>query len=91
MKIEQKIKSILSEGTFEESKYFLPKIQLDRKDYVKCNDVLESIGLKWNKGKKAHIGDGEDIEETFRGILETGEVETLKEYRDKFQFFPTPV
>lgn len=46
--------------------------------------------MKWNRTQKAHIGEGEELEETFRGILETGEVETLKEYRDKFQFFPTP-
>lgn len=90
MKIEEHIKEILSEWTFEGNKYFLPKVQLDRKDYVKCNDVLEAIGMKWNRWQKAHIGDGDDLEETFRGILETGEVETLKEYRDKFQFFPTP-
>ena len=90
MKIESNIKEILSEWTFEGNKYFLPKVQLDRKDYVKCNDVLESIGMKWNRGQKAHIWDGDDLEETFRWILETGEVETLKEYRDKFQFFPTP-
>lgn len=90
MKIEQNIQSILSDGTFEGSKYFLPKVQLDRKDYVKCNDVLETIGMKWNRGQKAHIGDSEDLEATFRWILESGEVETLKEYRERFQFFPTP-
>lgn len=90
MKIESKIKEILEAGTFEGNKYFLPQIQLDRKDYVKCNEVLNTIGMIWTKWQKAHIGDGENLEETFRAILETWEVETLKEYRDRFQFFPTP-
>lgn len=49
MKIESNIKDILEDGTFEGDKYFLPKIQLDRKDYLKCNEVLEAIGMKWNK------------------------------------------
>lgn len=90
MKIEQHISDILAQGKFQDFSYFLPDIRLDRKDYVKCNDVLQSLWLVWNKGKKAHIGDVENPEETFKEILESGEVETLKEYRDKYQFFPTP-
>lgn len=90
MKIESKIKEILEAGTFDGNKYFLPDIKLDRKDYVKCNEVLNTIGMIWTKWQKAHIGEGENLEETFRAILENGEVETLKEYRDRFQFFPTP-
>lgn len=90
MKIELPIIEILSSGTFQDSMYFLPDIRLERKEYLKCNEILETIGLKWSKGKKAHVGEGEDTEKTFRAILESGELETLKEYRDRFQFFPTP-
>lgn len=49
MKIESKIKEILEAGKFDGNKYFLPDIQLDRKDYVKCNEVLNTIGMIWTK------------------------------------------
>jgi len=92
MKIEQNIIDILKQWSFEDNKYFLPNINLDRKIYLKCNDVLTSLGLIWNKWKKAHITDEniENLQETLNDILDIWEVETIKEYRDKYQFFETP-
>jgi hypothetical protein len=53
--------------------YFLPKIQLDRKQYVSINEVLETIGLKWSRKEKAHIADctPEELTEAIDDIIET--------------------
>jgi predicted RNA methylase len=60
--------------------------QLDRKMYVKVNDVLEAAGGMWNKKAKAHIFDG-DAAERMDEIILTGEVEKPK---DEFNYFPSP-
>ena len=92
MQITHNIKEIILQGEVRNNMYYLPQIKLDRKEYLAVNDVLETIGLKWNRGKKAHIPiePVEDIMATLTDICESGEVETLKEYRDKYQFFETP-
>lgn len=92
MIIKDNIKEILKQWTIKENMYFLPKIQLDRKDYIECNSILETIWLNWNKWKKAHISDltNEDLKNAFEDIIESWEVETLKETIKKFQFYPTP-
>jgi predicted RNA methylase len=59
--------------------------QLDRKMYVRVNDVLEAAGGKWNKKAKAHIFDT-DAAERMDEIILTGEVEKPK---DEFNFFAT--
>lgn len=51
MRIENNIQNILKQGCFKWNQYFLPDIQLDRKDYLKVNDVLTSLWLVWNKCK----------------------------------------
>lgn len=80
---------ILSEWKIEWNKFYL-QWQLDRKQYTSINEVLETIGLKWNRKEKAHIFDGEMLEEAIADIIESWECETLKETIKKFQFFPTP-
>jgi hypothetical protein len=92
MIIDRNISDILRQWKFEWNKYFLPKIQLERKEYLKCNDVLTSLWLIWNKWKKAHITDEETewLQETLNEILDIWEVQTIKELRDKYQFFETP-
>lgn len=60
--------------------------QLDRKMYVRVNDVLEAAGGKWNKKAKAHIFES-DAAERMDEIILTGEVEKPK---DEFNYFPTP-
>lgn len=82
---------ILREGELDGNKFYL-QWQLDRKQYVSINEVLETIGLKRNRKEKAHIADctSEELEEAIADIIETGEVETLKETIKKFQFYETP-
>lgn len=86
MKINKDILKIIEAGTSEGSRYYLPKIQLDRKTYVAVNKVLEALGGKWNKRLKAHIFP-ETIEEAIDNVILTGEVIDLKK---ELQFFETP-
>lgn len=92
MKINQNIIDILKKGYFEENKYFLPEIKLDRKDYLDCNNVLTNLGLIWNKKTKAHITDedSEWLQDTLNEILDIWEVQTIKDIRNKYQAFYTP-
>lgn len=60
--------------------------QLDRKMYVRVNDVLEAAGGKWNKKAKAHIFES-DAAERIDEIILSGEVEIPK---DEFNYFPSP-
>lgn len=82
---------ILREWELDWNKFYL-QWQLDRKQYVSINEVLETIGLKRNRKEKAHIADctPEELIEAIADIIETGEVETLKETIKKFQFYETP-
>lgn len=82
---------IIREGELDCNKFYL-QWQLDRKSYTSINEVLETIGLKWNRKEKAHIADctPEELEDAIADIIETGEVETLKETIKKFQFYETP-
>ncbi len=89
MKLTQDQIRILSEWKIEWNKFFL-QWQLDRKQYTSINEVLETIGLKWNRKEKAHIFDWEMLEEAIADIIDSGECETLRETIKKFQFFPTP-
>jgi type I restriction-modification system DNA methylase subunit len=93
MKLTTEQIEILKQWTIKDNMYFLPKIQLDRKDYIECNAILEVLWLKWNRWKKAHIIEWfmqEELENAINDVIETWEVETLKETIKKFQFYPTP-
>lgn len=63
-------------------------MQLDRKLYVKVNEVLEALGGKWSRKAKAHLF--EDTAATTRERIDDaivrGDVETDKD----LGFFPTP-
>lgn len=89
MKLTTEQIEILEDGRIEWNKFYLQG-QLDRKQYMSINEVLETIGLKWNRKEKAHIFDGDMLEEAIAEIIESGECETLKETIKKFQFYPTP-
>ena len=83
---------ILKNWKIEDNRFYL-QWQLDRKQYLNINKVLETIWLKWNRWKKAHIAEWltqEDLENAIDDICETWEVETLEETIKKFQFYPTP-
>ena len=84
--------SILQSGKIDDNKFYLQG-KIDRKQYVNINEVLETIWLKWSRWKKAHIAEwlsGSELKDAISDIIETGEVETLKETIKKFQFYPTP-
>lgn len=59
--------------------------QLDRKIYVKVNEVLEALGGTWNRKAKRHIFD-ETIADRIERTLVAGEVTTEADEG----FFPTP-
>lgn len=53
MKLTNEQINILKDWKIEENRFYLQG-QLDRKQYMSINEVLETIGLKWNRWKK-HI------------------------------------
>jgi phospholipid N-methyltransferase len=89
MKIQKNIIEILKNCTLESNLVYLPNTQLDRKTYVKVNEILESIGGKWNKKQKAHVFDS-DVSDLMENVISNEETTTLKELQKQFQFFPTP-
>lgn len=91
MKLTNEQIKILQDWRIEDNRFYLQG-QLD-KQYKYINEVLNTIWLIWNKWKKAHIAEWltqEQLQEAIEDIIETGEVETLKETIKKFQFYPTP-
>lgn len=84
-KIDEQTLSILSRVTVDGNQIFLTCGQLDRKQYLAVNEVLENIGGKWNRKAKAHIFDGDP---TYRleNVLMTGKITPPK----KNGYFPTP-
>jgi hypothetical protein len=48
MKLTTEQIEILKDGKIEENRFYLQG-QLDRKQYTSINEVLEIIGLKWNR------------------------------------------
>lgn len=91
MKLTDTQIQIFKDAQIEWSKFYL-QWQLDRKEYIAINEVLETIGLKRNRKEKAHAADcnEKDLKEAVADIIETGEVETIKETIKKFQFYETP-
>ena len=88
MKIENNILCIIEAGRTDGCNFYLQGT-LSRPDYKKVNEVLEAVGGKWNKKAKAHVFEI-DAAEAVDQVLTSGEVETVKNIRDQFQFFPTP-
>lgn len=63
--------------------------QLDRKLYVRTNEVLEAAGGKWNKKAKAHLFDG-DAAEAVDSLVLTGQYTKARDLDAEFGFFETP-
>ncbi len=76
------MKDILRQGEVKDNVYFLPDVQMDRKEYLKCADHLKFLGGKWNRGKKGFVFDRTITIEEISGYEE----KKIK----KTQFFPTP-
>jgi len=92
MKLTQEQLNILENWEIEWNKFYL-QWQLDRKQYVDINKVLETIWLKWNRKEKAHIirwFTEEELKDSIQEIIEIWEVETLEEIKKRFQFYQTP-
>ncbi|MHA1417319.1 MAG: N-6 DNA methylase [Candidatus Heimdallarchaeaceae archaeon] len=85
MKIDEKTLTILSTVKIDGNVIFLTCGQLDRKQYIAVNKVLEAMGGKWNRKIKGHIF-SENPTEKLEQVLLYGEIKTHKEYG----FFPTP-
>jgi len=79
----KKLSEIIEQGKLENGIYFLPDIQLDRKEYLYLAKHLEFLGGKWNGGKKGFVFD--------RGIKSTDELlgDNIKK-KKKLQLFETP-
>ncbi|WP_313495401.1 methyltransferase [Pseudoxanthomonas mexicana] len=84
MRVNPRILTILSNATTEGRSLTLVG-QLDRKDYVAANEVIEAAGGKWNRKAKAHVFDG-DAADAMEQVLLTGEVTIPQD----FGYFPTP-
>lgn len=87
VEISNAVKNILEQGRAESNLYYLPQIQLDRTEYVEINKILELLGGKWNRTKRAHIFSDEKQVQSILGSLEKGEVIDKKK---TYQFFETP-
>lgn len=75
----------LAEATIEGQCVVLAR-QMDRKLYQQVNQILETLGGKWNRKKKAHVFE-QDPEDLIEGVVLTGRVVKPQNYG----FFPTPV
>jgi SAM-dependent methyltransferase len=88
MIIDGKTRETLSGVRLEGNLAFLPE-RLARKDYEVVDQVLQSLGGRWNRARKAHIFEGDPTEALDRVFL-TGEVVTAREKLKEFGFFCTP-
>jgi len=84
-KIDEAVLAILSRVTVEENIIFLTCGQLDRKQYLAVNEILENMGGKWNRKAKGHTFT-ENPTDKLEQVLLTGEIEPPK----KNGYFPTP-
>jgi predicted RNA methylase len=86
MKINNKTLGLLSTATIDDTLVVLNCGQLDRKEYLEVNKVLESMGGKWDRKLKGHIF-GENPSGKLEAIILTGEYDKPSDYG----YFPTPM
>jgi predicted RNA methylase len=84
LKINNDVLAVLSQAIVNGNAVTLTG-QLDRKLYIKTNEVLEAAGGKWNRKAKAHLFNG-DATEIIEQIILTGEILIPQD----FGYFPTP-
>lgn len=84
MQIAENIITVLEQLQFNGNNAVISG-QLDRKTYLKVNEVLEACGGKWNRKAKAHVFPIDAAELVSRAIA-SGEVVTASE----MGFFATP-
>lgn len=83
-KVDQNVLEVLS-GLTVRGNIVTLGAQLDRKMYLKVNEVLAALGGRWDRSSAAHIFDG-NPQEALDNVIDTGEF-----VRDKdLGFFATP-
>ena len=88
-RIEPAILTILANCVVDGNLIMLPPKQLDRKTYQAVNTVLDLMGGKWNRTKKAHVFAEPPID-LMDTVLLTGEITDTKKLFQQF-FTPGPV
>ena len=83
--INESVLQILSRVTVEGNVIYLTCGQLDRRQYLDVNKILELMGGKWNRKQKGHIFN-EDPTDKLEAVLLTGEITEPT----KYGYFPTP-
>lgn len=63
--------------------------QLDRKTYVATNEVLETLGGKWNKKAKAHVFESNEAD-ALEATIESGQFSSAADAKQTYGFFETP-
>lgn len=89
-KVPEHILAILSRMEQDENRLKKYDEQLDRKDYVKLNEVLSALGGKWTGRKvQAHVFDctAGELSERMEAVLNSGEFVDEKKL---YEFFETP-
>ena len=84
-RIDEATLAILSRVTVDGNMIKLTCGQLDRKQYLAVNEILELMGGKWTKKVKAHVFP-EAPTDRLESVLLTGEITQPKQYG----YFPTP-
>lgn len=87
VKINEEVASILSKGRVDGCAYFLPEQKLSRDLYLDVNKMLELLGGKWNRSKKAHVFESAEKAQSVIEKIDDGEVLDAKK---TYQFFETP-
>jgi len=85
-KIDDTTLGILSNATIKGNMIILNCRQLERKQYVEVNKVLEAMGGRWNRKDKGHIF-SDNPDGKLEAILLTGEYDKPADYG----YFPTPM
>ena len=79
-------KKVLQESEITENRLYL-KTQMDRKQYMELNTILELLWGKWNRWQKCHIFGCENLQEAIDEVCDTMEVVDVKIL---YQQFYTP-
>lgn len=77
--IDEAILAILSRCEIDGNLIRLPQGQLERKQYLAVNEILENCGGKWNRKAKAHTFDA-DPTDKLETVLLTGEIIKPQDY-----------
>ncbi len=86
MKVGQDVLTVLSTVDIRDTALSLGPEKLSRDLYLAVNKVIENMGGKWNRSRKAHIFE-ENPCDLLEQVLLTGEITDRKK---ELQYFPTP-